>query len=216
MAEGPSTSTVFPSTWVVLGAGGHARVVTDVIQRLGGAVAAVAGSPVGPPWPVPVLAGDEAAVTYAAQHRIPVALGVGDNRVRERLLALCAEAGIALPPIVAATATLAPDATLGAGTVVLEHAHVGPSSRLGSGVVVNTAAVVEHDCVVGDGVHLAPACALLGASRVGYRSLVGSGARVLPGVGVGAGCVVGAGAVVREDVADGTTVAGVPATVVGR
>ena len=93
---------------------------------------------------------------------------------------------------------------------------MGPSSRLGSGVVVNTAAVVEHDCVVGDGVHLAPACALLGASRVGYRSLVGSGARVLPGVGVGAGCVVGAGAVVREDVADGTTVAGVPATVVGR
>ncbi|WP_262422983.1 acyltransferase [Brevundimonas denitrificans] len=41
--------------------------------------------------------------------------------------------------------------------------------------------------------------------------LIGLGARVLPGVRIGAWAVVGAGAVVMKDVADGQTVAGVPA-----
>jgi UDP-perosamine 4-acetyltransferase len=120
-------------------------------------------------------------------------------------------AGEVAPAVIAATATVSPRSTLGAGTVVLEHAHVGPSTRLGIGVIVNTGAVVEHDCVVGDGVHIAPGAALLGAARVGDRAFVGSGARILPGVDVGAGATVGAGAVVTRSVPAGRSVVGVPA-----
>jgi carbonic anhydrase/acetyltransferase-like protein (isoleucine patch superfamily) len=119
--------------------------------------------------------------------------------------------GEVAPPVVAATATVARDAVLGAGTVVLEHAHVGPASRLGPGTIVNTGAIVEHDCTVGEAVHLAPGSVLLGGASVGARTLVGSGARVLPGVAVGCDVTVGAGAVVTRDVEDGLVVVGVPA-----
>jgi sugar O-acyltransferase (sialic acid O-acetyltransferase NeuD family) len=211
MVGGPPTPR-----WLVLGAGGHARVVADVIARLGGTVAAVAGAPSGPPWSVPLLPSDDEALGYAVEHRLLVALGVGANAARMPLLSLVTAAGLLAPPLLAATSTVAVDARLGDGTAVLEHAHVGPVARVGPAVIVNTAAVIEHDCVVGEGAHLAPGAILLGAAQVGARSLVGSGARVLPGVAVGADCVVGAGAVVREDVPDGTMVAGVPATPVGR
>ena len=50
---------------------------------------------------------------------------------------------------------------------------------------------------------------------VGRNAFVGTGAIVLPGVRIGEGAVVGAGAVVTRDVADGTTVVGVPARVIG-
>ncbi len=217
-AGGPGTLSFMvegPTAWLVLGGGGHARVLADVIGRLAGVLAAVAGRPDGPAWGVPVLDGDDEALRYAAQQGLVVALGVGDNAARGRLVVLVASAGVRMPPLVATTSTLARDADLGDGVVVLEHAHVGPASLLASGVIVNTAAVVEHDCVVGEAAHLAPASVLLGGARVGARTLVGSGACILPGVVVGSDCVVGAGAVVREDVPDGATVAGVPAAVVG-
>ena len=118
------------------------------------------------------------------------------------------------PAVVAASATVSPQAMLGPGTVVLEHAHVGPSARLGVGVIVNTAAIVEHDCVVGDGAHIAPGAALLGAARIGTGTFVGAGARVLPGIELCADVMVGAGAVVTRSVPAGMTVVGVPARLV--
>lgn len=198
-------------SWVVLGAGGHARSVADAILRAGGSVLAVAGTPEGPDWRVPVIPGDDEALELASAERSSVALGIGGNRLRGSVFARVTAAGVPLPPVVARTATVAVDAALGAGTVVLEHAHVGPAAVLGSGVIVNTAAVVEHDCAIGHGAHIAPGATVLGGASVGAGALIGSGACVLPGVSVGDGAVVGAGAVVREDVPGGQTVVGIPA-----
>jgi UDP-perosamine 4-acetyltransferase len=199
--------------WVVLGAGGHARSVVDVLERAGQTVVAVSGdSPDGEPWHVDVVADDRAAFELIAARGLHAVVAIGSNPARTRLVRELVQRGLSVPPVVASTATVSTRSILGAGTVVLEHAHVGPASRLGDAVVVNTAAVVEHDCSVGVGVHVAPGAVLLGGASVGDGTLVGSGARVLPLVSVGAGATVGAGAVVTRHVADGETVVGAPAT----
>ena len=53
-------------------------------------------------------------------------------------------------------------------------------------------------------------------TTVEARASIGSGALILGGVRIGAGATVGAGAVVTADVADGATVAGIPARELGR
>lgn len=202
-------------SWIVFGAGGHARSVADVITRLGGIVIAVVGRP-STAWAVPVIDTDDEGLDLAARDRHAVALGVGSNSIRAEVLARCKARGVSMPAIVAATATVAIDSTLGLATVVLEHAHVGPASRVGDGVIVNTAAVVEHDCSVADLVHLGPRSAALGGVRIGEAAAIGSGATLLPGVAVGAGAVVGSGSIVRRDVPPRSTVVGVPARVIRR
>ena len=199
------------SSWALVGAGGHARVLHDVLVRSGARVVAVAGDAAASQWPVPVLTDDDELAALVTRTGAVVALAVGDDAHRLVLADWAARAGLVMPPVVASTATVAGSASLGDGTVVLEHAHVGPGARLGRAVVVNTAAVVEHDAVVGDGSHVAPGAVLLGGAEVGSQTLVGSGARVLPGVLVGSRVVVGAGAVVVIDVPDDSVVAGVPA-----
>ena len=201
--------------WLVLGAGGHARALVDVITRRGDVLLAVSGE-ASAPWDVPVLASDDEALALARRSGAAVALGIGDGVTRTAVLDRVLAAGLSAPPLVATTATVSSTASLAAGVAVLEHAHVGPGARLERAALVNTSAVVEHDVALGAGAHLAPTAVLLGAAAVGDLSLVGAGAVVLPGVRVGARCVVGAGAVVREDVATGLTVVGVPARPAGR
>jgi sugar O-acyltransferase (sialic acid O-acetyltransferase NeuD family) len=213
---GAATRAADARSWLVFGAGGHARSVVDVIERRGERVAAVVGETRGGPWRHPLVSDESAALDRAVDEGLCVVPGIGAAAPRVRIMADLAARGWTGEALVAATATVAPDVPLGPGTAVLEHAHVGPASRIGVGVIVNTGAVVEHDCSVGDGTHLGPGSYLLGAATVGERSFVGSGARVLPGVTVGSDVVVGAGAVVVADVPDGVTVVGVPARVVRR
>ena len=196
----------------MLGAGGHARSVVDVLERAGHTVVAVAGQADGQPWHVDVLTDDADALDLIERDGLNACVAVGANAARARLVAELTARGVSVPALVASTATVSPRSRLGAGTVVLEHAHIGPAARIGDAVIVNTAAVVEHDCVVGAGAHVAPGAVLLGAASVGDATLVGSGARVLPGVVVGARVTVGSGAVVTQPVGDDQTVVGVPAT----
>ena len=203
-------TAALPREWLVLGAGGHAASVTDVLHRAGGSV--VACCTVTPPR-AGVAAGtvrtfddDAVSLRWAAGSGTAVALGVGEGRVRTAALHLARSHGAAVPAVCAVTATVACDAVLGDGAFVAEHAHVGPGAQVGDASVVNTAAVVEHHAHVGAAAHCAPGSRLLGAARLGPRSLLGAGATVLPGVRIGRDCTVG----------DGRTVVGVPAREVHR
>ena len=208
---------------LVLGGGGHGKVVADVLRAAGHVLVGFAdrrpelvGTVVEPGGGVVVATADELLAAIASGGPLPggadaVALGVGDNALRLR--ALDALGSAAAPPIAHPSAVLSPSAALGVGTMVMPRVVVNAAARVGGGVILNTGAVVEHDCVVGDGAHISPNATLTGAAHVGARSWVGAGAVVLPGVRVGSDARVGAGAVVTRAVPDGATVMGVPARV---
>lgn len=205
---------------VVIGGGGHARVVIEAIRTSHEALKPVGildrdpslhGQAVSG---VPVLGGDELMPSLAeAGHGVVVA--VGDNRLREELFTQCVEAGLSPLPVVHGWSWVSPEATIAAGSVVLAGAVVNPEARIEENAVINTCAAVDHDCVVERSAHVGPGARLAGGVRVGRGSLVGLGASVGPGVRIGTGAVVGAGSVVLRDVPDGLTVVGVPARPVG-
>lgn len=194
---------------VLLGGGGHAMSVCDVLARLGWTIALISGAP-HPRWEGHTVKDDNEALDLARAGGMTVGLAVGDGNLRRRLFEIIPDE-LLMQPIASPTASVAGSADLGLTAVVLDHAHVGPFARIDSASIVNTGAIVEHDAEVGTASHVAPRACVLGGARIGERSLVGAGAVVLPGVVVGSRVVIGAGAVVDRDVPDGRTVKGVPA-----
>jgi UDP-perosamine 4-acetyltransferase len=209
---------------LVVGAGGHGRVVAEAARLAGHQVVgyidqdpAASGRAVGD---VIVVASQAELLDAVCGGGPPprgadaVALGIGSNGARhallERLLAADPEL---LPPIVHPTAFVSPSARLGAGSVVLPRAIVHTDARVHEGVILNSAAVVEHDCEIGACAHLSPGAITGGRVTIGARAWVGAGATIIHGLTVGADCVVGAGAVVIRDVPVRMTVVGVPARV---
>jgi sugar O-acyltransferase (sialic acid O-acetyltransferase NeuD family) len=203
--------------WIVLGAGGHARSVMDVLHRqFTGAFLFVAPTAELPFWaPTRSQAIAEENLDSERFEGYHWLVALGDNAVRQRLMRDVVPPMASMPTVVASSATVAADAVLGRGVVVLEHAHIGPGAVVGDGVIVNTGAVVEHDSTIGEFTHVAPMSVVLGSASVGARSLVGAGSTILPGLKIGEDVTIGAGSVVVKDIPSWATAVGVPARVAG-
>lgn len=191
----------------VIGAGGHAKVVIATLRAAGFAVTAAYDDDRSR-WNGSLL---DVAVLGApddiAGSGQPAVLAIGDNRARQRLVALELDWRTVVHP----TAWLHESVVVGAGSVVGAGALVQVDTRLGPHSIVNSGAVIDHDCVVGDFAHVAPGSRLAGSVTVGTGALLGTGCSVIPGITIGDWAVVGAGAAVVSDVAPGATVKGVPA-----
>ncbi|MEM8562055.1 MAG: serine O-acetyltransferase [Pseudomonadota bacterium] len=103
---------------------------------------------------------------------------------------------------------------------------IHPAARMGQGIMLDhaTGLVIGETAVVGNNVSILQQVTLGGTGKdegdrhpkIGEGVLISAGAKILGNIRVGDGAKVGAGSVVLEDVPPHTTVAGVPAKVVGR
>lgn len=201
---------------VVIGSGGHAKVVIDILKsdptvRLAGCTTKAPGTEVSG---IPVL-GDDSVLPRLYEEGIRHAfVAIGDNRLREKLCRETAEAGFGLVNAISPRAYIAESATLGSGIAVMAGAVIHAEAHIGDYAVINTNASVDHECRIGTACHIAPGSALSGNVTVGTGTLLGTGTKVIDGIRIGAWSVVGAGAAVVRDIPDDCTAVGVPARVI--
>jgi len=201
---------------IVIGAGGHASVVLDVVRLAIPDVEIVGLLDDAVPSRTQVL-GSKVLGRISDIGRFPhdaVALAVGDNDARARIFEDLRRGGETFPTLVHPSATIAASATLGAGTLVLAHAVVNAAAQVADNVIVNTAATVDHHTVVEAHVHIAPGVHIAGGCRIGERTAIGIGTVVAPGLTIGPRTMVGAGSVVVRDLAADVVAFGTPAAAV--
>ena len=215
MSSTPSRSVV------VIGAGGHGRMVATALLAAGfhvrGFVDPALDLAGGFVSDLPVLGGDD-LLDSLGREKCEFAIGVGRtsrNDPRRPLYEKAVLAGLRPCTVVHPSVQCSQDAVLEAGCQVLIGAQVNSGASLGRNVVVNTGAIIEHDVCLGDHAFVASGAILTGGVRVGRSSFIGAGAIVRQGIVIGEDAVVGAGAVVIRDVRSGQQVVGVPARPMG-
>lgn len=202
---------------LVVGAGGHARVVADILLQLRAGwhafepVGFVDDSPEtwGASWQGLPIVGDvssRASLDYQA-----LIVGIGSNESRLRILRELMLENERIVQAIHPSSTIAADVQTADGVAICAGVVINTGVRVGPGAIINTSATVDHHCSLGAGCHVAPGTNLAGNVTVGEGALIGLGACVLPGVSIGPWASVGAGAAVTKDVAPNQTVVGVPA-----
>ena len=201
---------------LVFGAGGHAKVVIDIIERQGSHdIAGVVDDDAkrkGERFFGYPLLGTRAELPqlHAAGVRHAI-VAIGNNDLRAAIAALFTQQGWQFATAVHPSASISRGVELAPGCVIMAGCVINADARLGAHVIVNTGATIDHDCRIADSVHIAPGCHLCGGVSVGRESFLGAGSTVTPGVNIGSKVIVGAGSAVIRDVADETKVSGVPA-----
>lgn len=205
---------------VVLGGGGHAKVVLDCLKSSGAADPRAVLDADRALWGkeilgVPIAGGDEQISKLKKEgitHFVAGIGGVKDNTPRRRVFEAGLKAGLQPFTVIHPRAIVSQACRIGLGSVIVAGAIVNAGAVFGENVIGNTGCIVDHDCVIGDHVHIAPGAVLSGGVHVGPLAHIGTGAVIKQGITIGEGAVVAAGAVVVANVPAGKMVKGVPAT----
>ena len=210
------------SSLLILGSGGHAKVVaeTAIASGVASSVAflddrctglgdslSVLGWPVIGPLALALQADTRPQFDAAV-------VAIGHAVTRLCWIEKLQSAGYTLPVLMHPTAWVSSSAQIGPASVVFAQATVQAQASIGKGAILNTSCNVDHDAQLSDAVHICPGARLAGEVKVGARSWIGIGASVIQQVCIGSDVTVGAGAAVVRDLPNGVTAVGVPARVV--
>jgi len=196
---------------ILLGAGGHARVLLDALRCCGIEVLGFVGPDLSPAeLDVEYLGGDDCIQAFSVDE-VALVNGVGNIGGRQRLFDAFKNQGYRFAQVIHPSAIISKGANLGEGVQLMAGTVIQTGVSVSENAIINTRASVDHDCCIGAHSHIAVGAVLAGDIKVGKSVLVGAGSTVIQGLGIGDGSVVGAGATVIGDVALGKTVVGVPA-----
>ena len=182
------------------GAGGHAKVIMDILKAEGKLVEALIDDNEG----VDELMGVK--VLHNVNCGIsPLIVSIGNNRIRRSIAEkVDAVFGMAVHP----SAIVSGSAKVDVGTVVMQGVIIQACVQIGSHCIINTGASIDHECVIDDFVHISPRVTLCGNVHVGEGTWIGAGTVVIPGVKIGKWTVIGAGSVVDKDIPFGVLALG--------
>ncbi len=200
---------------LMVGAGGHARVLQEVLAEAGIALSGY----VAPAESSSLLEGDlrrfdDAELTSDLAQTYLLVNGVGSagaTTARASVYAKFKAAGFSFLQLEAQSAVVSASAVLSEGVQILHRALVHTDAMVDENTIINSGAIVEHHNRIGANCHIAVAAVLCGQVSVGRGTHIGANATVLQGIQIGENCIIGAGAVVTRDVPDNHVAVGVPA-----
>ena len=186
---------------ILLGAGGHASVILDIMKMNGKKVIAI----VAPEKNVARsvfkdllhIRKDEDVVKYSpSEVRLVNGIGMlpGDS-LRATITKNFSDMGYLFETVISPRAVVSSFCEMGCGVQVLHNAVVQAGVYLGAHTIINTNGVVEHDSVLGKMNHIAPSATICGGVKTGEGVFVGCGAVVLPGKTIDDKTIVKAGSV---------------------
>ena len=201
---------------VIIGNGGHAKVIKDIISRKKGIV-------------LYAMLDDSITHKYESDNIIydslnnlndylhaKLIIAIGNNKVREKIVKRFNLHDYNFLSIIDGSAIISLSAKIAVGTVVMPNAIINSNAIIGKHSIINSGAIVEHDNEIGDYTHISPGAVLSGTVTVGEFTHIGSGSVVIPNINIGARCIIGAGSVVIKDIESNVTAVGNPARIIKR
>ena len=189
---------------VVIGGGGHARVLMDALLVLGfeiqGFTDLVPKEILLYGKKIPYLGADDQYLR-SKRENIQFVNGVGSvgNPERRReIFKQFKQVGYSFASVIHPSSVIAKDVTLGEGVQVMAGSVIQTGSILGNNVIINSRASIDHDCRIEDHVHIAPGAVLSGNVTVGESAHIGTGASIVQGMQIPAGHLVRAGQTVSH------------------
>lgn len=195
---------------VIIGAGGHGKVVADIVRKSGDIVVGFLDDN---PALSEFYSGFQVlgrVEVYEKYREYSFVVAIGNPDIRERIVGFLHNVNwyTAIHP----TAVISDiEVSIAEGTVVMANAVINAGTKIGRHCIINSGAIVEHDNLIEDFVHISVGAKIAGSVQIGKSTWIGIGASVKNNLSICAGCMIGAGAVVVKNISEVGIYVGIPA-----
>jgi sugar O-acyltransferase (sialic acid O-acetyltransferase NeuD family) len=200
------------SRLVIIGAGGHGRVVADCAQILGNYDDIVFlddcfnKRTTNAHWKIIGRVDMWSELTDS-----DFFIAFGNNKLREKTIKKLQQVNVNLVSLIHPSAVISPRASIGKGVVVCANAVINVGTHISDGCIINTSATVDHDCELQSYVHISPGVNIAGGVTIEALSWLGIGSTVIECLTLAENTQIGAGAVVTQSTQANSLYLGVPA-----
>ena len=207
---------------VLVGAGGHCKVIIDIIVSQGEYKIIGITDPFASERMLlgfPIIGNDEVLKNLFDKGVVNAFLCIGalnQPKQRTEIYNRLKKIGFSLPNLIHKNAYVSGFSTLGEGNCIMAKAVINAGVMIGDNCIINTSSVIEHDCVLQDNIHISPNASIAGRVSIGKNSHIGIGSTIIQNINIGSNVTIGAGAVVINDMEDNVLAVGVPAKIVKR
>lgn len=199
---------------VVIGAGGHAKVILDCLSSQAGYnVLALldAQSDKKELLGVPIVGGDEHLSDLVNQGVKHAFIAIGDNKRRKAMALKLTTMGFQFINAISQHAVVSEHAILGQGICIMPGAIVNAGTQIGDHVIINTNSSIDHDCNIAAFSHIAPGVNLAGNVTAEEGCFIGTGASVIPNITLGQWTCAAAGSIIVNNIKSCQKIKGIPA-----
>jgi sugar O-acyltransferase (sialic acid O-acetyltransferase NeuD family) len=180
---------------LIVGAGGHGRVLAETAELLG-------------QWDSIAFLDDRSDVDTVMDYKIigkideyakfqndyeHCVVGIGHNEDRLDLIYCLIKVGYKVPVIIHPKAIVSKYSSIMPGSVILAGAVVSANTNIGTGCIININCCIDHDCIVYDGVHISSGAVIRSGCSIGKLSYIGAGTCIKNGAQLGEGFILGDG-----------------------
>jgi sugar O-acyltransferase (sialic acid O-acetyltransferase NeuD family) len=207
---------------VVVGAGGHAKEVIDVLiqscvtddillfDNISENVSNIL-------YDKFVIIKNDDDLSLALSRNSEFVLGLGGPYKRRALSQYFERFGGKLTTVIFSSAKIGGYCVcLEEGLNIMNDVVIYSDVSIGRGSLINTACSIHHDARIGEYCELSPGSRILGNAKIGNYCFVGANAVVLPNIEIGDNVIIGAGAVITKNIPSKSVVVGVPGKIIKR
>jgi len=202
---------------LIFGAGGHAKVIVDIIEKQGKYnIAGFIDNHCSKNTVImgyKVIGNDSAFKEIVSSYEIyGGVIGIGDNSIRSKIRNQIIKVipNFEFINCIHPKAVVAKDVTLGDGNVVMAGAIINSSTKIKNHCILNTNSSIDHDGLMSDFSSIAPNTTVGGSVEIGDYSAIGIGANIFDSIKIGCNCVIGGGSLVCNDTKDNSIYYGSP------
>lgn len=189
---------------IIIGCGGHARSVADVLLSRFPNISIVFVDENAQP--------NETILSFPVQSFMPIKaealhVAIGDNSLREKWVLENTASPVS---VISNSAVVSPSSTIEKGSFIAHGSYVGPLTEIGRGSIINTGALVEHEVKMEEFSHMAPNSTICGRCHIGRNVVLGAGSTIIDRVHVCNDVIIGANSTVISDITCAGTYVGSP------
>lgn len=190
---------------IVMGSGGHAAVIIDLLESLNYKIIGILSKEAKFKYflDYPILGDDTLLKTFVGKNILFAnGIGVVNNSLntRQKVFNNLKEYKFKVPVLQHKNAIVSKRAILKEGCQILAGSNIGPNVIIGENTIVNSHTTVEHGSIVAAHCHLAPGSNICGNVNIGENTFVGAGTTIINDLSISKNCLIGAGSLVVKDI----------------
>lgn len=193
---------------VLIGGGGHASVLADILLRQGRTIAAL----IAPEdisrraifSGITQLFNDDDILNFQT-NEVALVNGIGitpRSKLRQKVNDYYLSRGYKFTSVISDDALVSDYASIGEGVQILPKAIIQAGAEIGQHSIINSAAVIEHDTRIGEYSHIAPGAIICGDVSIGNNAYIGAGANIIHSLKLADQIIVGAGTTITKNISD--------------